>query len=624
MRYYFNIPFITAMLISTLSFAVEDTVKTTNLNKVVITANKTNINRNAIPLTVSVIDKDEIEMSGSSAVLPILSNLVPGLFITQKGVTGFGVSAGSAGAINIRGVGQGNKVLMLLDGQPQWAGVFGHSVPDLYVSSDIERVEIIRGPGSLLYGTNAMGGVINVITKRRAKEGFGGDARFTMGSYDTQKYMVNGGYGGENFSTFISFNHDRSNGHRANSDFKITNGFIKTDKRLGKNFNIIADLSVAKIFNQNPGKIDDLLLDNEMDILRGSASISLENKHKYGSGALKVYYNGGEHEVNDGYKPGQFPRDYLFYSKDYNTGVMLYENFKLLEGNTLTVGFDYKKWGGEAWNTSTTNGSRTYLVDREIHETAAYVIVQHDFFDRFTINGGMRFEYNSAFEGEWVPQVGAALRVLENSVIKASISKGYRSPTIREMYMFPPQNKDLMPENMINFELSAGHSMFDSRLTAELSVFYIDGWNMIETVRINGVPKNLNTGFFENRGFEFQAGYKIRRDLRTDFNYSYLATSKPLLASPKHKLYLSATCTPGDFLINLSTQYIGQMYINTATKQEESYTVANLRVSYKAKLLGFELRPFIHGDNITGTAYTINEGFPMPGVVILAGFDIKF
>ena len=61
---------------------------------------------------------------------------------------------------------------MLLDGQPQWAGVFGHSVPDLYVSSDIERVEIIRGPGSLLYGSNAMGGVINVITKRRAKEGF--------------------------------------------------------------------------------------------------------------------------------------------------------------------------------------------------------------------------------------------------------------------------------------------------------------------------------------------------------------------------------------------------------------------------------------------------------------------
>lgn len=97
-------------------------------------------------------------------IVAVLSQHVPGLFVTQKGITGFGVSAGAAGTVNIRGVGSGNKVLMLFDGQPQWAGVFGHSLPDTYVASDVERVEVIRGPGSLLYGSNAMGGVVNIIT----------------------------------------------------------------------------------------------------------------------------------------------------------------------------------------------------------------------------------------------------------------------------------------------------------------------------------------------------------------------------------------------------------------------------------------------------------------------------
>lgn len=141
------------------------------LKEVVVTANRTQVNKNDVPLTISVITRKQIEESSESALLPVLSQRVPGLFLTQKGVTGFGVSSGSAGTVNIRGVGQSNKVLMLFDGQPQWAGVFGHSLPDTYVASDIERVEVIRGPGSLLYGSNAMGGVVNLITRSQHQEG---------------------------------------------------------------------------------------------------------------------------------------------------------------------------------------------------------------------------------------------------------------------------------------------------------------------------------------------------------------------------------------------------------------------------------------------------------------------
>ena len=140
-----------------------------NINEVIITGSKTSVNRNNVPLTVSVVSKEKIENSSESALLPVLSEQVPGLFVTERGITGFGVSTGSAGQISLRGIGgsPNTQVLVMLDGNPQFMGIMGHPLPDAYISSDVEKVEVIRGPASTLYGTNAMGGVINIITKEQ-------------------------------------------------------------------------------------------------------------------------------------------------------------------------------------------------------------------------------------------------------------------------------------------------------------------------------------------------------------------------------------------------------------------------------------------------------------------------
>ncbi|MDR0680628.1 MAG: TonB-dependent receptor plug domain-containing protein, partial [Dysgonamonadaceae bacterium] len=213
------------------------------LRQVVVSATKAQVNQNTVPLTISVIEREEIEASGESMLLPVLSDRIPGLFVTEKGITGFGVSSGSSGTVNIRGVGQGNKVLMLFDGQPQWAGIFGHSLPDTYVASDVDRVEVIRGPGSLLYGSNAMGGVVNIITRKRRQPGRSTQARAMYGSYNTQKYMVNTGYNTGNFSSFISVNHDRTDGHRKDSEFHITNGFVNLGYRFNDHYNATGSIS---------------------------------------------------------------------------------------------------------------------------------------------------------------------------------------------------------------------------------------------------------------------------------------------------------------------------------------------------------------------------------------------
>ncbi|KAA6305621.1 TonB-dependent receptor, partial [termite gut metagenome] len=195
------------------------------LDEVTVTSTRAQVNRNDVPITISVINRNEIEESSESALLPILSEQIPGMFITERGIAGFGVSSGGTGGITIRGVGGSptTGVLVLIDGHPQYMGIMGHHLPDAYGTSNIERVEVIRGPASVLYGSNAMGGAINIITRKQSREGWEADGRLMYGSYNTQKYMANGGFMKNKFDAFVSMNHDKTNGHRDNFGFHITN-----------------------------------------------------------------------------------------------------------------------------------------------------------------------------------------------------------------------------------------------------------------------------------------------------------------------------------------------------------------------------------------------------------------
>ena len=597
------------------------------LQGVVVSANKVQVNRSSVPLTISVVSREQIEEGSESALLPVLSERVPGLFVTEKGVTGFGVSTGSAGTVNIRGVGQGNKVLMLFDGQPQWAGVFGHSLPDTYVASDIERVEVIRGPGSLLYGSNAMGGVVNMITRRHGEDGRRTQARVMFGSYNTQKYMVNNGYNKGGFSSFLSVNHDRSKGHRPNSRFDITNGFANLGYKISDHYKTTGSLSLAKYNTTDPGTIASPLLDHDMHILRGTAAFALESSYERHSGALRVFYNWGHHKINDGHAADAAPRQYLFYSDDHNTGVQLYQSFRLVEGNTFTAGIDYKNWGGHARNDSI-NGAKGEIVRRSVNETAGYAIMQQDLLTVLSLNAGVRYEHSSAYGGEWVPQAGFALRPFEGNTVKGSFSKGYRSPTLRELYIsylpYSKANPDLKPESMLSYELSVGQYLLDSRLFAELTAFYIEGKDMISVVN----RRLSNIGRFYNKGVELEAGCRILDDLNLDVNYSYLNMNKAVIAAPAHKLYAGMTYRPGRFTFNISVQSVFDLYTTVGNTPEDSrkedYTVLNARASYRFGSESKGMKLFIKGENLTATRYSINEGYPMPKAVFMGGIDVTF
>lgn len=167
--------------------AAEYADSTLMLDEVVVTGTNRSVGAKLLPYTVSVVGPDRLESTGQTQVLTAISGMVPSLFVSQRSIFGFGVSNNGAGHIKLRGVGgdRASGVLMMVDGQPQYAGIYSHHIADFYGKEQVDHVEVLRGPGSVLYGSNAMAGAINVITRKPSRDGVHTTLSSQYGSYNT-------------------------------------------------------------------------------------------------------------------------------------------------------------------------------------------------------------------------------------------------------------------------------------------------------------------------------------------------------------------------------------------------------------------------------------------------------
>ena len=600
------------------------------IHEVVVTGTRNETDIRHLPMTISVIDRKQIEQSMQPSILPILTQQVPGLFITARGIMGYGVSGGAAGGMSLRGIGSGSgRLMVLIDGHPQYMGLMGHPIADAYQSLMAERVEVLRGPASVLYGSNAMGGVIKIVPRQLHEEGVKTNLNLGYGSFNTLQSEVTNRIRKGGFTSLISGSYNRTDGHRRNMGFEQYGGYAKLGYEFSPYWNIRGDVNVTHFNASQPGEVTDPMIDADQSITRGMTSVAVENRYERTSGAVSFFYNWGDHWINDGYTANpddkNNPKPYRFDSHDDMMGISWYQSAQLFTGNRLTAGVDYYRFGGKAQNRyveGERNGEREHIVDKVQHEIAGYIDFRQDISHWLTLDAGIRIDHHSHIGTEWIPQAGLSFHLPGSIELKASAGKGFRYPTIREMYMFPPKNPDLRPESMWNYELAFAQRLLDGRLSYGINVFYIDGKNLIVAVpRAGATPLNMNTGKIDNTGVEAEAAYRIRPHWSVETNYSYLHMDNPVLGAPEHKFYAGAMFSKNRWTVSTGLQYVANLYTDVDHVQTEDFVLWNINGSFKVTEW-FDI--WARGENLLAQRYEINAGYPMPKATIMAGINVKF
>ncbi|MDD7706521.1 MAG: TonB-dependent receptor [Bacteroidales bacterium] len=599
------------------SFAQTDSVR---LSDVVVTGTRYRSDIRHLPLDVSVIGRSQLTASYQPSVLPTLNQQVLGLFVTTRGILGYGLSTGAAGTIKMRGIGGSADLLVLIDGLPQYAGLYGHPLADTYQTMMADRVEIVGGPASAIYGSNAMGGVVNIVTRRMESNGVQTNINLQCGSYGTFIGSATNRLRQGRFSSIAALNYERTDGHRANSAFSQTSGFVKLGYDLSRYWQINGTANIAYQESSNPGPVSAPLIDNDMLITRGMTALSLTNDYGRVSGAVRTFYNWGHHHINDGRVAARPAQTTYYMHNDRMGGVSAYESFAPFSTTCLTLGFDYQHFGGHAWQKAIADGSRTDLANRTVNEVAGYADIRQELLSWLTADVALRLDHHSVSGSEWVPQGGLTARLPHNMELKAIVGKGFRNPTLRELYMFRPANADLAPERLWNYELSLRQRLLDGLLGYGLNVFYLNAENLITTQMTNGRPLNVNTGSTENAGFELLAFYVPMRHLRLDANYSFLHTSRTLTAAPKHKLFMGVDWQTGRFTLHSGLQWIDGLHTADNSPKTENFWLWDLTASLRVSRA---LKFFVHGENLLAQHYEVNVGFPMPRATVMAGVEVQ-
>ncbi|MCQ2246133.1 MAG: TonB-dependent receptor [Bacteroidaceae bacterium] len=592
------------------------------MDEVVVTGSREATDVRHLPMTVNVVGRAKLTENQRVNILPTLTEQVPGLFVTQRGMFGYGVSNGGSGSISMRGISAGaGQLLVLIDGHPQYQGIYGHSIADAYQTMMAERVEVLRGPASVLYGSNALGGVINIVTRGMKQDGMKTNINLGAGSYGTFQAEVSNQYRSGKFSSTVAAQYARTDNHRPRMGFEQYGGYVKIGYDLNKNWNIYADADLTHFNSSYPGSVTAPMFEADQYITRGVVTAALENHYGNTSGAISIYDNFGFHKINDGYAEGKTPQTRLFRSKDALTGISWYQSVNLFEGNRVTVGVDYQHIYGNAYYTSRENGEVLETQNKQsarkhMNEIAGYVDIRQDIASWLTVDAGLRYDNHSVAGGEWIPQLGLVVRPTATGEFKAMLSKGFRNPTMREMYLYPPSNEELKAERIMNYELS-----WKQRLGAfsyGINLFYLKGDNTIQTIN----KQNVNTGAIQNNGIELEAAWRVNSNWSVNTNHSLLHMHNKVVAAPDYKGYIGANYRKDRWNLSAGLQQISHLYTSVGENATtENFTLLNATVGYMAAK-GVHL--YLKGENLLAQSYEINLGYPMPKATFMGGVNLAF
>lgn len=586
---------------------------------VLVTATRTAQPVERIGSAISALDSVEIERRQYKFLYDALGAL-PGLSLTQNG------SFGGIATVRIRGM-RSEHTLVLLDGvevnDPSGTGgAFDFATLDL---NDVERIEVLRGAQSTLYGSDAIGGVVNIITKRGTEDGIHLSGHAEYGAYDT--YRAGGTLSGR----------DERFDFRVSANYVDTAGISKADKRDGntekdgyENVTVSANLGyqVTDEFRLEAlGRLSDS--DVQYDGWSGTSATGIADSDEYSTSKETVL--GGRAIVN--VMDGKFENivavnyshiDRKNYANDaYSFGaigkrtVISYQgNYTISDGTILTFGAENEV---TSFNTGTEQAS--------INMSSVFGQAQVLLFDNLTVTGGIRYDDHEDYGGHTTLRATAAYDIPETgTVIRGSFGQGFKAPSAYQLTFYccgmAGPAVDLKPEETESFDVGVEQRFFDDRLKATFTWFYQTTSNMIDYVYPVGYS---NVDSARSRGYEIGVYAAPTEWLSVDANYTRLSaidrvSGLYLARVPRNSGNANVTLRPIPPLsLSVGARYRGAQ--QDTYGEVSSYVRFDLRAAYR---INDRIEVYGRIENLFDKKYQEIYGYGTPGVSAYAGLRGRF
>jgi outer membrane cobalamin receptor len=584
------------------------------------------------PTAISEITARTIEFRGANTAGEALSS-VPGAWVStgEKNST----------EIMLRGF-SSDQVLILVDGRPVNLPYYGDLDLTSLPVSNISKIKIVKGPAASLYGANAMGGVVNIVTKRTAQKRTG-DLLFSFGQANTWNSILNFGSKIGDLDFWFSTGKSKSDGFYVSNDFqpgKWEDGDLREnsdydrfnlDGKLNYKLSPRTDLSLSLGYFDGekglPGGVNEDLPRFWRFVEWRRRYFDLTGERYLGTKwylKTKLYYDGCKNRLID------YDSTHLYENRNYDSihdswdlgGSLLWELF-WSDNNQSAWGLNIREDGidkrmdvDEEWETHKTMTTSIFTQ----HQLEPFKRLSLDIGLALNIlaSGGLEKAKNSLD-----PSVGLWFTVAEPLRLRLAASRATRFPTLRQLYSIDSGNPDLKPENAMKLEAGMEWQISHS-LQTTVDLFRNNVKDLIEREGRGYTYSNLDKVILQGIETGIRGRFMGRVDLTVDYAYldAYEDNTEYWLAyRPSHKVDYSVSYL---FKFDLSIFLSGQYVSRRVTPHPESellphYFVANLKVSQK---LLDRFYPFIEIKNLFDENYEEEKGFPMPGRTSLIGMKM--
>lgn len=610
---------------------------------------------------VYVITGEEMEAQGARTVKEAL-RFLPG--ILGDGTVGTEVNALSGQFIRGSNTGQ---VLILLDGRPiNNLGGGGFDLSE-FTTNNIERVEVLPGGGSTLYGSDTIGGVINIVT-RRPTEKVTTEAKVNIGAYGlNQQSIQNSGKAGA-ISWVVGYNRTQAEnnypftiseanftGTRTNNDALFNNFNVKIEADLGTR----NTLSFSTLYLSKEQGVPGGVPIPEPQFGQGFFNSLTDNNRKYTDQVLTdLTWNSKLGNGNDSLLTARVYTDFIntrfdnrsgalssqnrFDSNQVSYGIQTTHSWNMTKNQILVYGFDYRNANvrNTTFNYGTNINRENY--DDSISQGAIFAKYENNFTSSLSINLGVRQDFSSLVNGSFTsPSVGTKLAISDSTTFRANYIRNFRAPTIANLFNNNPTNignPELKPEKGDSFDIGIDQKLGNIGLL-RLTFFSNTVSDTIAFKRLTP-PVNGNTGTFENIGLVRTTGIEASLNLQLAKNIyafaNYTANDPRILESSNPAEVDKELRFAGADKLNLGVSYENPQgwYLGLLMNSLNGYPTNNDNTEFLSgyTTLDFKMRVPLSDsliltssvDNIFNQRYQLFPGFPDGGRVFQVGLSSRF